>query len=159
MPTSSPSVRAQICQGVADRLETVKTSNGYTTNIRRILYDDVELGMDLKVQHMPAIIVLDEGVSWNHQLSSLDGQQSLRLQLVLAEGSKDEDIHEMIRDVAKALFANSPTSERVDGFRTIHPKIKWIQLTDDITDLHMIRANRIATLRLLVHYRTKPWDL
>lgn len=159
MPTASPSILAQVGQSIVDRVATVKTVNGYPRTIRKVFYDQMPMGLELQPHEMPAILVIDEGARTNHDKLRLDIEQTFRLQLILERDEADEKIYEMIRSVIKAIYANSPNAERIDGFRALHEKIVEIKLLDYQTDLHMIESNRIATLRFSVHYRTKLFDL
>lgn len=159
MPTSSPSILAQVGQAIVDRLGTITTANGYPRSFAKIFYDKMPMGIDLQPHEMPGLFVLDEGARTNHDKLRLDIVQTFRLQLILERDETDEKIYELVRSIIKALYANSPTAERIDGFRSLHPSIIEIKFLDYQTDLHMIESNRIATMRFSVHYRTKLFDL
>jgi len=159
MPTSSPSIVAQVVQAIVDRIDQVKTANGYPRDIKRIFYDKLPMGLELQPHEMAAVLVIDEGARLKHDKLRLDIDQTLRLQLILERDEKDEAIYELFRSIIKTLFANSPGAERIDGFRGIHPSITQLVFLDYQTDLHMIDSNRIATMRLSVQYRTKLFDL
>lgn len=158
MPTTSPSIRAQVGHALADRLRTVTAANGYDADIKQVYYDSIPLGLELTPEQLPAIFVLDEGSSVEHDKGVLDVARAYRLQLVHSQ-VPDDTMDELLRAVAKAIWANSPTAERVDGWRDMHQRIYQVTLDGDATDVHAIDENRIATMRLIVQYRTKPFDL
>lgn len=158
MPTSSPSVRAQVGQSLADRLATIKTVAGWPREVVNVWYNDLPLGLELMDHDLPAIFVLDDGAPYQHKQQVVDVSRNFRLQFVMPKGTTDEVMDELIRDAVKAIFADSPTADVLSEFR-MHPRIYQVTLSGDDVDHHVIEANRIASLRLIVHYRTKPTDL
>jgi hypothetical protein len=153
------SIRSEIGLAVRDRLATIRTANGYPVDIAKVYYDSIPLGLELGPEDLPALFVLDDGQAHRHLHGSLEIAWSLRLQLLDADTASDERMNLIIRNVAKALWSNSPTAQVMDQFRTIHQRIYQLESIGDETDLHMIEANRVATVRVVVHYRTKPYDL
>jgi hypothetical protein len=157
MPTSSPSIRAQIGVALADRLATIQTANGYDHTIKSIFQDKIPQGIDLEEKDLPAILILDEGGIPTHKQQDIEYARSYRLQIVDSE-VPDTKLAELMRAVNKAIFANHPTANITSEFR-FHPRVYQVELGVDETDLFMIEANRIATFQIVVHYRTKPYDL
>lgn len=140
------------------RIETVTTGNGYVRGFARVFFDKIPMGLELGPDDLPACFILDDGATIQHQHQFLEIQRSYRLQIVDKDEASDEDMAELIRAVAKGIYANSPTAQVQDQFR-FTDRVVWVELSGDDTDLHMIDANRIAALRLIVHYRTRPYDL
>lgn len=153
------SKRAAIGIAVRDRLKTVTMANGYPVDVRAVYYDDIPMGLELTPEQLPAVFLLDDGAVYGHQHGEVAVAVNYRLQVVDGDKSTDEAMHTIIRCLAKALYADSPAAAVVDRFRALHPGVYQLDLAADETDLHLIEANRIAALRVIVHYRTKPYDL
>jgi hypothetical protein len=153
------SLRSDIGKAVKARLETVKSSNGYPIDLKAVYYDDIPMGMELAPEQLPAVLLLDDGQNHKHLHGAIEVQWSLRIQIFDVETSTDERMNLILRNIAKGLWANSPTATVMDQFRSIHPSIYQLESLGDETDLHMIEGNRVATARVIVHYRTKPFLL
>lgn len=153
-----PSLRSEIFTAFATRLQSITAANGYPIPIKRVFFDKIPLGLELTPEDLPALFALDDGATMEHQHQIVDVALALRVQIVDAEEQSDDRMNELLREVAKALWANSPTAQVQDQFR-IHSRVYQMEMDSDETDLHMIDGNRIATTRLIVHYRTRPYDL
>jgi hypothetical protein len=153
-----PSLQADIAQALATRLASITEANGYDCDVKNVWADDMPLGLEMQPHDLPAIFVIDEGAQLSQDHGTLDVQRTFRLQLVHSR-VPDSVMAEVVRAVAKAVFANSPTAQVQTEFRSIHPRVYQVRLIDAETDLNLLEANRIASLRLVVHYRTKPFDL
>lgn len=153
------STRGNISTAIAVRLATITEANGYDIGFKQIFYDKIPMGLQLGKFDLPAIFMIDEGAPYEHEMGCVDVLWALRLQLWFKKDEPDSVLHDGIRAVSKCLFANSPTAQRLDAWRELNPKIHWIELVGDEGDLNMIDANRVATLNLIVHYRTNPLDL
>lgn len=153
------SVRSAIGQAVKARIQTISAVNGWGLPVKGVYYDKIPMGLELGPEDLPAIFVLDAGADITHEHHLVQVELAFRLQLVDIDEATDDRINEMIRQIAKAFYADSPTAERTDAFRSLHPKVWQLTMVRDETDLHMIDANRIATMTLIVHYRTSPYDL
>lgn len=151
------STRTQILYALTDRLKAITTANGWPQWVKSVFVDEIPMGLDLAPHQLPAIIVLDDQDIFTHQHQALEASWKIELQLVLTK-VKDSVVHELMRSVAKAIFAGGPNVEANGGFR-FHPAVTWVQLSAAHSDLHMIEANRLASLEIIVHYRVKPWDL
>lgn len=152
------SVASEIGLALKARLETITAINGYAVPLKTVYYDKIPIGLELGDGQLPVAFVLDDGAVYDHQHQQLTVQRTFRIQLVNVESATDATMLAMIREVAKAIYANSATAEVQGAFR-FHERIVWVELLDDDGDLHMIEANRIAALRMIVHYRTRPYDL
>lgn len=152
------SLRSEVALAFSARVATVSTANGYPVQINRVFFDKIPLGLELTPEDMPAIFVLDDGAQFTHLHGVVEVALSLRLQVIDVEEASDARMNDLLRNIAKAIWANSPTAEVQDQFR-IHPRVYQMEMDSDETDLHMIDGNRIATTRMIVHYRTRPYDL
>jgi hypothetical protein len=151
------STRTQILYALRDRLALVKTSNGWPVTVNSIFVDEIPMGLDLEPHQLPALIVMDDNDMFRHEHQALDCAWKIEIQLVL-EKCPDSTVHELARNILKAIFAGTPTGETNGGFR-FHPAVTWVELQAMHSDLHMIEANRMASIDLVIHYRTKPWNL
>lgn len=154
---TSVSKRAQIMEALGERLAKVTAANGYPQTIKKVYVDEIPLGLKLEPQQLPAIFVLDDQDLNRHEQQALDLAWKIELQLVLPR-VKDSVVHEHVRSIVKAIYADSPTAEGTMGMR-FHPAVTWVELLTISSDLNMIEANRLASIEILVHYRGKPWDL
>lgn len=154
--TTTP-IRSQVGLAFKARLEKVTEDNGYDHTIKAVYYDKIPMGLELLDHQLPALFLLDEGANHTHEHQTMDIAVSYRIQLVHGQVT-DQVLQEIQRAIARVIFADSPVIDRTDQYR-IHTRVYQIEMVDDETDLHMIEANRIATMRFIVHYRTKPYDL
>jgi hypothetical protein len=152
------SLRSAIGLALKARLESITTANGYPAEAKTVWYDKIPMGLELEAHQMPALFLLDEGADIQHVQQQVDIARSFRVQIIAEDTATDEDLEEVVRLVAKAVWANHPTATVDDQYR-FHPRVYQVSMASDETDLHMIDANRIATVRMIVHYRTKPYDL
>ena len=152
------SLREQIQNGFVTRLGTIKTSNGYETNVRNVFADDIPLGINLDDYDFPAILVVGGDVKLKRERNCLYANWEIEVQLFHSYVD-DATMHRFVRDVAKAIFADSPTANRTEGFRTIHPEIYEIWLDRIDSDLNMIEANRFFCLYFVVAYKTHIYNL
>jgi len=150
------SKRHEIQAALVTRLQSITTANGYPVEIAKVVCDAIPMGLDLQAHDLPAIFVLDEGAENQHEMQVLDVAWGFRLQLI-ETSADDERVSLIIRSVLKALYADSSSAQRTDAFR-FHPSVTWVELLDVDSDLHMIEANRMAAITLIVHYRTTAWD-
>lgn len=153
------SLRSAIGLAIKGRLESITEANGYPIGVKKVFYDRIPLGLELAPEEMPALFLLDDGAAMNHEHGLVNVVRAWRVQIVDGETADDDRMNELIRLVAKALWANSPSAQVQDQFRSMHPAVYQMAMTEDETDLHMIEGNRIASAQFLVHYRTRPYDL
>jgi len=71
---------------------------------------------------------------------------------------------QFVRDVSKAIYANSPTAKRNDGFRGptpggIHESVYSVRTLKLETDLNMIEANRLYMSHYEINFTTFLYDL
>jgi len=151
------SLRGTLLDLLAARLDTIKETNGYDLTVKKVYYDKIPMGIQLASHEVPCIFLLDSDDRFKPEFKILDADWTIDLQLWNKQVS-DKEQAKFVRAVFKAIFANSPTAERVDEFR-IHPAIYGIVPDSVVNDLHMIEANRVTLVRFVVKYRTKPYDL
>lgn len=153
------SKRSAIGQALRTRLKTILTTGGWPLSVKEVYYDKIPMGLELAPEELPAFFLLDDGAVYTHEHQAMVIAHKYRLQIVDTDEQPDDRMNELIRLAAKAIYADSPTAERTDAFRALHPAVFDFWLDEDETDLHMIDGNRIATLRMIVHYRSRPYDL
>jgi len=153
----SDSKRAEIQEALKARLETITSANGYVTAVQRVFMDNIPMGLDLDEHELPAILVIAGDDNLEHKVGCLHGRWTFELQLWHGE-QPDAVMDQFVRDVHKAIYANSPTAKRRDAFR-IHTAVYKITTTAIATDLNMIDANRVYGVELLIEYSTQYWDL
>jgi hypothetical protein len=152
------SIRSEILQALAARLRGITTAHGYSLDVQQVYADEVPLGMDLAEHEVPAILLLDKECKVEHEFTDLNCEWIFELQLIHGQVS-DSVMLDFTRQVAKALYADSPTAENNNGLRTLHNRVYDLQLLGAFGDLNTIDGNRFAILELVVFFRTKPWDL
>lgn len=155
---ASVSIKGQISDAFAARLATITTANGYGTNVKKVYSDKIPMGIQLTKHAVPAIFVLDGPDQLDMQFGCMVGNWDFRLQLWHNEVG-DIVMIEFCRDVLKAIFADSPTAQRVDAFRALHTSITEVIPLSISPDLNMIDANRVTEISFIVRYRTKLFDL
>lgn len=149
---------AAIQEALKTRLETITSANGYTTSVSNVYSDEIPMGLDLDESEMPAIFLIGMGCPFRRETQWYFGDWKFELQLV-HDVEPDSTMLQFIRDVAKAIFADSPTAQRKDGFRSLHPAVYDVELHEKISDLNMIEANRIYIMELIVRFQTEIHDL
>lgn len=152
------SVRAEILTNIAARLATVTAANGYGTDVKTVYFDKIPMGLDLNDYEMPAIFLLDRLDELNTQQAIIEGLWQFDLQLWNSEVG-DVPMIQFVRDVFKALYADSATAQTNGAFRALHVNIVEIKPLSISSDLHMIEANRITIVTFAVRYRTKLFEM
>lgn len=151
-------IRGQILTNLATRLAKVKTANGYSTNVQKVYYDDIPMGIQLRKDQLPAIFLISGPDLPEFQQSCVIGNWEFIIQLWHNEVS-DKEMENFSRNVFKAIYADSPTAQVWDQFRKLHERVFEVIPLSISPDLHMIKANRITELRFRLKYRTKLYDL
>lgn len=153
------SIKGAIFQAIANRLTNLTAANGYSTNVKQVYWDKIPMGLQLSVQQLPCIFLLDGPDPVDMKFKCLEGNWDIRLQLWHNGKIGDLEMLQFSRDVFKVIYANSPTAEVDDQFRTLHSRIVEIVPLSISPDLNMIDGNRVAELAFTVRYRTKLFDL
>jgi len=152
------SIKGQILEAIANRLTIITLANGFATGVKKIYNDKIPMGIQLQKQQLPAIFLLEGPDTIQLEFGCMKGNWDIRMQLWHNEVG-DVEMIAFVRDVLKAIYANSPTAQVLDAFRALHPNIyEFIPLSIS-PDLHMIEANRVTELSFEVRYRTKLFDL
>jgi hypothetical protein len=149
------SLRSEIKNNLATRLNTIKSANGYTTNLANVFSNDIPMGLSLEPHELPAILLIP-----GNDIIDPKGQNRIycdwTFYLQLIHGDVTDDVMmTFISEVSKAIFANSASADRQDEYRTIHESIYKLDITEIEHDLNMIEANRFAIIELKVKYITK----
>lgn len=153
------SVRGQIIEALASRLNKIKQANGYSTDVMDVYYDQIPMGMELADYQLPAIFLLNRVETPQMQHKCYVGMWEFDLQLWHRGNVGDVEMTEYTRDVYKALFADSASADTEGEFRSLHPSIAELIPLNISADLNMIEENRITVLTFRVHYRTKLYNL
>jgi hypothetical protein len=152
------SIKGQILEAIANRLTIITTANGFKTGVKKIYNDKIPMGIQLQKQQLPAIFLLEGPDYTEMEFGCIQGSWDIRMQLWHNEVG-DIEMIEFVRDIMKAIYANSATAQRVDAFRALHSAIvEFIPLSIS-PDLHMIEANRVTELSFEVRYRTKLFNI
>lgn len=152
------SVRGDILVAIGERLSKITADNGYTTDVKKVYFNKIPMGLDLQPHEIPSIFLLDRVDILNTQQAVIEGQWEFDLQLWNNE-VEDTTMLQFVRDVYKALYADSPTVQMNGAFRSIHPQVVEIIPLSISSDLHMIEANRVTVVTFKVRYRTKLFDM
>ncbi len=157
------STKNDIQQGLADRLKTITTANGYTTNVAKVLHSDIPMGLDLEQYNLPAVLVIAGNDVPVMKTQCYFGFWEFELQLWHNEVT-DAVMDQYVRDVAKGIWANSPTAKRNDGFRGpspggIHESVYNVLPLEIEPDLNMIEANRCYMFHIQLQFETKLYNL
>lgn len=149
------SLRSQIKNNLATRLRSITSANGYTTNLVSVYANDIPLGLSLEEHELPAILMIPgNDILTAKAQNRVYCEWTFYLQLIHRDVN-DDTMLTYIEEVAKCIYANSPTADRGDEFRRIHPAIYQLELVEIEPDLNMIEANRFAIIELKVLYTTK----
>jgi hypothetical protein len=149
------SIKNDIKNAFITRLRTITSSNGYSTGVVSVYDDRLPMGINLETHEVPAIIAIagEDKIEPRGQ-NRIYCEWMFYLQLIHGDVT-DDIMFGFIGDVGKALFANSPTADRQDEFRTIHPSIYQMDIIEIEPDLNMIDANRFAVMAIRIKYVTK----
>lgn len=153
-----PSKKAEIQTALVDRLKTIKTNVGYAHSIVAVYEDEAPLGLSLAEFEVPAIIVMSGDDDPKMEQQCLKGSWHFELQ-IWNKKVTDEIMLEIVRDVYKAIFANSATAKNNKGVRSLHSAVNGITPLPIMSDLNMIEANRCYVVNIAVQYTTELWDL
>lgn len=155
-----PSSRKELIQAsLRDRIKTVTNANGYDTDVQNVYMDEIPMGLDLDEYQLPAVLVISGKDSPKHEHQCVAGKWLIELQLIHKSTVGDSEMLKFQRDIIKAIYANSPTVQRADAWRTFNGKPSGIWLQELDTDLNMIDANRFYGITLLINYHGHITDL
>lgn len=161
MPTSK---KEEIQDNLVARLQTITAANGYDTDVKNVYSDKIPMGLNLDAHDMPAIFVVggDDTIERTHR--QFMTRWSIELQLLHGDVD-DGTMHRFVRDIAKCIFANSPTAQRTEAWRGssasggIHESLFDVFLDTIDSDLNMIDANRFFIVHYVLRYKSSPYDL
>ena len=151
-------VREEISAGLEARLATISPANGYITDTVTVYGDESTFGLDLELDKLPAIIIVDgddipemtQGCYYGHWLFELQ---------LWHRRVENSVMNQFVRDISKAIYADSPTAKRNDAFRSIHTSIYSIRPLKTETDLNMIDTNRCYMAHYEINFTTFLYDL
>jgi len=152
------SKRSEIHDSFVAKLGTIKSANGYATNVQQVYADDSPMGLDFEEFNLPAIIMVSSDDSIEMKQQCVFGNWAFELQLWHKEVS-DSVMNDFVRDVYKAIFAGTASDQKNNAFKSIHPAIYNITPLPILSDLNMIEANRCYVAQFIIQYTTKLWDL
>lgn len=151
--------RQEIALNVATQLAKITEANGYNLTVKNIFSDGkIPMGLNLDETELPAILLIDGPDTINTKHQQVYGSWEFSLQLI-HEDVADSVMHDFCNQVFKCLFADSPTAQRNDGFRSIHPNIYRLDPLPIVSDLNLIEANRIYECAFAVHYTARLYNL
>ena len=152
------SIRGDIFEAIAQRLETITAANGYSTDVKKVYYDQIPMGLELNEYQLPVIFFLDRADILTTRFPVVEGTWELDLQLWHSGDEGDLTMGQFVADIFSAVYANSPTAQVKDQFR-MHPAIVEIKPSSIATDLNMIEANRVFEVSFSVKYRTPIYNM
>ena len=151
--------KALIQASLRDRIATVTSANGYDTDIQKVFMDEIPMGLDLDLYELPAALVISGKDTLTHQQGWLVGKWVIEVQLIHNGTVGDTIMNNAARDIAKAVYANSPTVRRADAWRVFEGQPTAVWIREIQPDLNMIDANRFICSTYEVEYHTHPTDL
>lgn len=144
---------SDIQTGLATRILTVKTVNGYTTNINNVFYDKIPMALELEEYELPAVLLLLSNLTIERKIGCNENTANFEIQLILPGEAGDSEVIQFASDVYKAIYSDSPMVVNINGIRTIHPAIFDVKSDNIEFDVNMIEANRFAMITLQVMFR------
>ncbi len=148
-----------MAQGLAGRLESITSANGYQTNVKNVFYDDIPMGLELEPTQVPAILMIaGENLLNRKNFQCSDGKWSFLLQLIHGDVN-DQVMFQFVGDIARAVYADSPVEAKFNKYRTIHPALTDCEMPRIEPDINMIEANRFAIVELVLSYKTALTNL
>jgi len=158
-------IRCEISTNFAQRLETISTASGYTTDVKKVYYgadgEKIPMGLNLRSDQLPAIFVIQgvDNTSDRELGGCVNGNWEHELQLWHCGDASDCDMNDFETDVYKAIYANSATAKTDSNSRAIHPKIVRVNPDRIVPDLNMIEAARVSCLFFRIEYKARLFDL
>ena len=150
---------SEIETNLAARLNTITVANGYATGVRKVYFNKIPMGLELEPHEVPAIFVLVDRVQIQRKVHCNENILHFEIQLIGDESETDDYMFNFLTDVYKAVYANSPTSQQLDQYRTIHESIYDCKSESGRFDLNMIEANRFGILDLQIYFRANYINL
>jgi len=153
------SMRDEILNNLKTRLDLVKASNGYATDVFKVFKDEIPMGMSLEPHELPSILLIPGMTKIDPKPSNrINCEWTVYLQLIHGAAT-DTAMMNFVSDIGKAIFAGSPAADRQDDYRTIHHSIYKLDIVAIEPDLNMIEANRFFIVELNIKFTTKYNDL
>lgn len=151
------STRGDILAALAARLAKITTANGYATNVKKVYYDEIPMGLELAEHELPAIFCLDRDDVPQLEHGVFKGNWQVKLQL-WHNPNPDSTMLDFVRDVFKVIYSDHPASQVRNMFK-VHPRVVEITPSAIASDLNMIEANRVYEVGFIVQYRTELFNL
>jgi hypothetical protein len=152
------SVKGKILEAIAIRLGAITLANGYRTDVKKVYWDQIPMGIELSNYELPAIFLLDRADILTTRFPIIEGTWEIDLQLWHNGDQGDIIMSNFVADVFKAIYANSPVAQIKDAFR-MQPSIVEFKPGSIATDLNMIEANRIYEVSFSIKYRTPIYEM
>lgn len=148
-----------ILSSIGTRLETIKTANGYATNINEVYIEKIPMGLSLEPHELPAVLLIPGLVKIDPKgQNKIYCEWVIYLQLIHDQVST-LIMFDFVKEIAKAIFANSPSANRQDEYRLINPSVYKMDISHIEPDLNMIDANRFSIMELNVKFITQYNEL
>jgi len=113
------------------------------------------MGISLEPHEVPAILMVPGMMKIDPKgQNRIYCEWQVYLQLIHGD-VLDSAMHNFVADISKAIFAGSPTADRQDDYRLIHPSIYKFDIIAIEPDLNMIEANRFFIMELNIKFTTK----
>lgn len=132
------------------RLQTIRTANGYGTDVKEVRLDFATPTLNTAETDLPLIEIHDEAEEYEHGASSGYWANTMTvLYMVAPKAWTDVMMQQFLTDVRKALYGGSSNATGNTGI-TLGGKVSKIELLAAIGDLNMIESNRIYMLRIML---------
>jgi len=144
--------RSSIGTALKVRLESITNANGYATDIQKVHYDDISMGLVLEPQELPAILLISGVDEISREGGCLRNIWNFEIQCWDVVEKTDSNMDTFCADVLKAIYANSAVGSRLAAFRDLHPSVYDVNPLQIDPDLNMIEQNRCYTVQVEVFY-------
>lgn len=157
---SGTTIKCQITDAICNRLKSITTANGYCTDVKKVYFDKIPMGLTMQAHQLPAILYINVSTRSTTELGGCrETICSVQLQLWHCDGTSDCTMNEFENDIMAAIYANSPTLATNSAYRSLHPSLVSIDHDSTEFDLYMLDANRVSCVNMLIKYRSPLFRL
>lgn len=137
-------------EALATRLRTLTLANGYDHDMKRVITDSSEMGINLPETDLPTVEIVNDITPYEHMASSSYwAEQHVILFIVAPKSWTDGQMEDLLADIKKCLYGGSASASGNTGI-TLDGAVQSIHLVQSAGDLNLIEANRTYVLKIIL---------
>lgn len=155
-------IEERILAALQTRLESITEANGYPLTVQSVRVNESSITFNLPGTECPLIEIIQDDEVYVHGASGhLSVESVMYLRLVAEQGKSDRDMAVFKAAVIRCLYANSYTGNSNAGATLADAQgntLTHLRVTRCVSDLNMVKTNRIYALRIELKNNRQTWS-